>query len=253
MSVNSGGQGMMLGMGVGAAEVDYGVAAGTTDVVFTPDFEIRLAGPAHYHFALGVTAAGDTCFKPLLGNTSGVVFSELLGQEIFGAGADETTLFPDGKIARRTALTESCGCPAPPLKQVALEAKAPQAPEAAKTPEAPATPRADTSPAHGLAPVEATAPPSPERSGQTHVEVETPFVFSGNAAPITGSVAKIQFSSLPNAIFTQEDPDPIVLPESPPAPAEVKAGPSPSPTPPKKEKKSFMARVKGFLGGLFHR
>jgi hypothetical protein len=251
MSVNSGGQGLMLGMGVGAAEVDYGVAAGATDVVFTPDFEIRLAGPAHYHFALGVSAGGDTCFKPLLGNTSGVVFSELLGQEIFGAGGDEATLFPEGKVARRAPLSESCGCPAPPLKQVALQ---PKAPEPSKAQEAPAAASADaSSPGHGVAPGEAAATLTREQPGQTHVEVETPFVFSGNAAPIAGSVAKIQFSSLPNAVFTQEDPDPIVLPENPPAPAEAKAEPSPSPTPTKKEKKGFMARVKGFFGGLFHR
>ena len=234
----------MFGMGVGAAEIDYGVAAKSTDVIFTPDFEIRLAGPAHYHFALGVTSKGDTCFKPLLGNTSGVVFSELLGSEIFGAGADDATLFPGGKVTGRVALAEDCGCPAPPAKQVAYEPKAPEVP-AAPASATPADVRESAEPA-GSAHAE---PP-----GQTHVEVETPFVFSGSASVVPGSIAKIQFSSLPNASVTQEDPDPIVLPEKPPAKVEeAKAEPTPSPPPPKKEKKGFMAKMKGFFGGLFHR
>ena len=245
VSVNSGGQGMMLGMGVGAAEIDYGVAAGATDVVFTPDFEIRLAGPAHYHFALGVTSSGNTCFKPLLGNTSGVVFSELLGQEIFGAGAEEATLFAEGKVGRRSALTESCGCPAPAVKQAIVQ------------PEPPAAPKAESSSHAGTATAEATARPSSDQGdqpAQNHIEVETPFVFSGNAAAVPGTVAKIQFSSLPNTVFAQEDPEPIVLVESHSAPAqETKAEPTPSPTPAKKEKKGFMARFKGLFGGLFHR
>jgi hypothetical protein len=241
ISVNNGGQGMMLGMGVGAAEIDYGVASGTTDVFFTPDFEIRLAGPAHYHFAVGVTSSGDTCFKPLLGNTSGVVFSELLGQELFGAGADEATLFPGGKITHHAALTDTCGCPAPPAVK-----------QASAPPEPPAISHADSSPTSGAAPSE-----TKERSdqpAQNHIEVETPFVFSGSAAPIPGSVAKIQFSSLPNTVLAQEDPEPIVLAETASAPGQAaKAEPTPTPTPEKKEKKGFMARLKGFFGGLFHR
>lgn len=244
VSVNSGGQGMMLGMGVGAAEIDYSVAAGITDVLFTPDFEIRLAGPAHYHFALGVTSSGNTCFKPRLGNTSGVVFSELLAQEIFGAGAEEATLFSEGKIARRASLTESCGCPAPPgVKQVVAQ------------PEPQAAPRIESSSASGAAPTESRATSTPDQPSQNHLEVETPFVFSGSAAAIPGTVAKIQFSSLPNAVLAQEDPEPIVLGDSSAAPAQElkKAEATPSPAPGKKEKKGFMTRLKGFFGGLFHR
>lgn len=250
VSVNSGGQGMMLGLGVGGAEIDYGVAAGSTDVLFTPDFEIRLAGPAHYHFGVGVTSSGSTCFKPRLGNTSGVVFSELLGQEIFGAGAEEATLFPEGKIAGRSPLTETCGCPAPPaVKQVVAQPEAPVAPRA----ESSSTAGAKSSP--GAAPSEPPAPSTPAPPIQNHIEVETPFVFSGSAAAIPGTVAKIQFSSLPNTVLAQEDPEPIVLADSSSAPAQElkKAEATPSPAPEKKEKKGFMGRLKGFFGGLFHR
>lgn len=251
LSVNSGGEGLMLGMGVGATEIDYGVAAGSTDVIFTPDFEIRMAGPAHYHFALGLTSAGNTCFKPMLGNTAGVVFSELLGTEMFGIAADESALFPEGKIARRAPLTDSCGCPAPPpAKQVVVEV----APSPTLSTAQPERIEASSSTARGAGGAEATAPLPPEQPGQSHLEVETPFVFSGSVAAVPGSVAKIQFSSLPNTVSTQEDPEPVVLAMSPPAAVQAgKPEPSPTPAPAKKESKGFLARLKGFFGGLFHR
>src|SRR5262245_22833254 len=56
LSVNAAGQGqgMMLGMGVGALEIDYRLSQGATDFLVTPDFNLRLAGPGTYHFAVGV-------------------------------------------------------------------------------------------------------------------------------------------------------------------------------------------------------
>jgi hypothetical protein len=69
------------------------------------------------------------------------------------------------------------------------------------------------------------------------------------------SVARVQFSNLPNVFFLQERVDPIVLKEStvevaasPGPPAEVKP-----PKERKKEKKGFFGRVKGFFGSIFHR
>jgi len=152
----------------------------------------------------------------------------------------------EGKIARRAALTESCGCPAPAVRQAVVQ------------PEPPAPPQAESSPRAGAVPAEAAARPSSDprdQPAQNHVEVETPFVFSGNAAAIPGTVAKIQFSSLPNTVFTQEDPEPVVLTESRATPAKGKAEPTSSPTPVKKEKekKGFMAKLRGLFGGLFHR
>jgi hypothetical protein len=101
-----------------------------------------------------------------------------------------------------------------------------------------------------------TAPLPPDRPGATHLEVNTPFVFSAKAAGDArpNAVARIQFSSLPNVYFVQEEAPTVVLIEKP---AEVsmkedkpKAAPEPQA---KKEKKGFMARVKGFFGSIFHR
>lgn len=241
MSINSSGQGLVLGTSVGALEFDYRVAQGATDVLFTPDFEIRL-GPGAYHFAVGVTNRGDTCFKPLSGNTSGTVFSELMGPEIYGLAPDEAALFPGGKVEGHAALAEACGCPAPAVMRATVD---PEPTISTRRSEA-------TSQPHGMPLSEVTKPLPPDQPGQAHLEVETPFVFS---VPAPGTVAKLRFSSLPNADFPQEDAEPVVLPASPaPAPvAEVKSEPPPPAPRVKKEGKGFLARLKGFFGGLFHR
>jgi hypothetical protein len=87
------------------------------------------------------------------------------------------------------------------------------------------------------------------------MQVDTPFVFS--ARPATGrpySVAKVQFSSLPNVYFVQEKVDPVVLTDKQPdVSLTASAGPPKPEEKPKKEKKGFIGRVKGFLGSLFHR
>jgi hypothetical protein len=99
-----------------------------------------------------------------------------------------------------------------------------------------------------------TSPLPPEKPGQVHVQVDAPFVFNARSDPRPYSVAKVQFSSLPNVYFVQEKVDPVVLIEKQPE-VSLKADAQP-PKPeekPKKEKKGFMGRVKGFFGSLFHR
>jgi hypothetical protein len=241
VSVNNGGRGLMLGMSTGAIEIAYRLNPQVTDLVVTPDFNIRLAGPAEYHFALGVNGKGDTCFKPLPGNTSGTVFSELVGADMYGVAANEGAVFLGGKLDGRTALTEECGCPATPsVMRAAASQKGNNSPARANT--------------------DVTAPLSPERPGQTHVEIEAPFVFSAttSAASRPSTVARVEFSSLPN-MFLQEEAEPFVRVEKPPEMPAVaqKQTPAPGPAPgaePKNEsKKGFFARLKGFFGSIFHR
>lgn len=250
LTVNSDVRGLMLGMDAGNIEVDFQSSQGVTDMAYTPDFSILLAGPGKYHFAVGVNAQGDTCFKPLNGNTSGVVFSELLGSDVYGLAAEEAALFSGGKLGARKSLQGDCGCPAPPPPN-AVRAEASPVP----TPESP-PPRPSSTPATTLS--STTASPSssaaPDAGSTPHpVTVDAPFVFSADATP---PVAKVEYSSLPNVFLTQEDPERAVLSDRSPAqPAQAaSAGPSPTPAPQKKEKKKgFMARLKGFFGGMFGR
>jgi hypothetical protein len=238
--VTSGDQGLMFAMSTGALEVNYHVEAPAADLLVTPDFNIRLAGTGTYHFALGVNGHGDTCFKPLPGNTAGIVFSELLGSEMYGVAADEAAFFPDGKLAGRATLNHSCGCPATaPATNTAQQPAAPSHLDDGHVAE------------HVLvAKHEITPSESPHQPGQNPVEVDTPFVFSARAATLPGPVANLEFSALPNVFFAQDEPDPVVLSVKPPEPAkEAKAEPAPAPN---KEKKGFGARVKAFFGSIFH-
>jgi hypothetical protein len=238
ITVNSDARGLMLGMDAGAVEVNLQVEQNVTDIVFTPDLSVRLAGPGAYRFALGVNGQGDTCFKPLAGNGAGIVLSELMGSEEYGVPADQTAFFPGGKLSARTALTTECGCPPPPP---GLRA------------EAAPSPAPSTSPAPGLASNRAAPTPSPAENQSGPVPVEAPFVFSASAPP---APARVQFSSLPNVSLAQEDLDPRVLSkEAVPTVQSTKpaSGAPAADNTGKKEKKGFMARLKGFFTGLFHR
>jgi hypothetical protein len=245
LNVTSSGQGLMLATGAGTLEIDYQLNQQAADVLMTPDFNVTLVGPGTFHFALGVNKKGDTCVKPLPGNASEVTFSELLGTGIYKAGPDQTMVFRGGKLDAKTELTGECGCPpaAPMIRAEAQPAPTPRD-EAPKPTERVA-----------IASNETTSPLPPDKPGQVHVQVDTPFVFS--ARPATGrpySVAKVQFSSLPNVYFVQEKVDPIVLTDKQPDVSLTASADMPkTEEKPKKEKKGFVGRVKGFFGSLFHR
>ncbi|MGC2696851.1 MAG: hypothetical protein WA738_13785 [Candidatus Angelobacter sp.] len=246
LSVSASGHGLMLATGAGAIEVDYELGAQAVDVLITPDFNVTLVGPGTFHFALGVNKKGDTCVKPLPGNASEIAFSELLGTGTYKSAPDETAFFPGGKTDGRQTLTTECGCP-PALPVIRAETPPPAATKDANT----------VKPGERVlvaAPQPSSAAPA-DHSGQVHVQVDAPFVFSAKpSANQPYSVAKLQVSSLPNVYFVQEEVDPIVLTEKMPEVSQ-RAGPEPAlPTEkPKKEKKGFFGRVKGFFGSMFHR
>lgn len=245
LNVTTSGQGLLLATGAGALEVEYELKQQVADVVMTPDFNVSLVGPGTFHFALGINKKGDTCMKPLAGNASEITFSELLGTGVYKVGPDQTMVFRGGKLDGKAALTGECGCP--PAAPVMHAEAQPNAKPPEETPKPAQQVAASTN--------ETTSPLPPDKPGQVHVQVDTPFVFSARAgAGRPYAVAKVQFSSLPNVYFVQEKVDPVVL-------VERKAEVSPQPSAetskleekPKKEKKGFMGRMKGFFGSLFHR
>jgi hypothetical protein len=246
LNVTTSGQGLMLATGAGALEIEYELKQQAADVLITPDFNVALVGPGTFHFAVGINKKGDTCVKPLAGNASEITFSELLGTGIYKAGPDQTMLFRGGKLDDKAALTGECGCPASaPVMRAEAQPNGKQPDEAPK----PAQQQV------AVSTNETTSPLPPDKPGQVHVQVDTPFVFS--ARPGTDrpyAVAKVQFSSLPNVYFVQEKVDPIVLvekqPEVSPTPVAETSKPEEKP---RKEKKGFMGRMKGFFGSLFHR
>lgn len=249
LNVTASNQGLMLATGAGTLEIDYQLDQGAADVVVTPDFNLALAGPGTFHFALGISKKGDTCVKPLPGNASEVTFSELLGSGVFKTQPNQALLFKGGKVDVRAELASDCGCPpAPPV--MLADAQPGQAPPPSKDQPAP-------KPAEHVAVAtnEPTSPLPPDKPGQVHVEVDAPFVFS--ARPGRGSsyaVARIRFSSLPNVYFVQQKVDPVVLIEKRPEVSVKTVAEAPRPAEkPKPEKKGFLGRIKGFFGSLFHR
>lgn len=245
LNVTASVQGLMLATGSGALEVEYELKQQAADVVITPDFNVTLVGPGTFHFALGINKKGDTCVKPLAGNAAEITFSELLGTGSYKAGPDQTMIFRGGKLDGKTALTGECGCPpAAPVMRAEAQPNA-------KPPDEPPKP-ADRI---VVASNETTSPLPPDKPGQVHVQVDTPFVFS--AKPASGrsyAVAKVEFSTLPNVYFVQERVDPVVLVEKQPEVSlKSTVETSKQEEKPRKEKKGFMGRMKGFFGSLFHR
>ena len=246
LNVTTTGQGLMLATGAGALEIEYQLDQEGADTVMTPDFNVSLIGPGTFHFALGVNKRGDTCVKPLAGNASELTFSELLGTGVYKASPEQTLIFRGGKLDAKATLTGDCGCP-----PVAPVVQATAQPGPVQPREEPLK-QADRV---AVASNEPMAPLPPDKPGQVHVQVDTPFVFS--ARPATGrpySVAKVQFSSLPNVYFVQEKVDPVVLVEKQPEVSlQASTEPPKAEEKPKKDKQGFMGRVKGFFGSLFHR
>ncbi len=250
LNVSAAGSGIVLATGAGAVEIDYQLTQQAADVLITPDLNVMMVGPGVFHFALGVSRNGDTCVKPLPGNTTEIGLSELLGTDTYKVPPDEAILFAGGKLAARSPLSRDCGCP-PVVPAMKVETAPVPTPPAEK----PATVTAAE--ATGIPSNEPDAAPPTDRSGQLHVQVDTPFVFSGRTGVAPYSVARLQFSSLPNVFFLQEKIDPIVLQEeaaevSLPA-QKTQTGDAPKADAPKKVKKGFFGRVKGFFGSLFHR
>jgi hypothetical protein len=237
--------GLMFAMGTGMLELDYHIAPRVADLLITPDFSVNFVGPGTFHVAVGVNKKGDTCVKPLPGNTAEISFSELMGAAIYKVKANEAVVFQGGKVSARTDLQEECGCP--PGIPVMRAAGAPPLP----------TPLPNSAPAMAQTVASATSPLPPERPGQVHVEVETPFVFNAagrTAAVKPYSVAKVRFSTLPNVYFLPDKVDPVVQTAAQTAtPAgNVKAANKPPAPAEKKEKKGFFSKIKSFFGSLLH-
>ena len=129
-TVSQGSQELMLAMDAGSVELDYPLND-LADTLITPDFKIMLAGPGVFHVAVGVNNRGDTCIKPMRGNSAGIIVSEMMGSGVYQVKPEEALEFVGGKLSGRTNLVGDCGCPKPPAIQVAEEHK-PTPPAAAR-------------------------------------------------------------------------------------------------------------------------
>lgn len=245
-------QELMLSMDTGSVEFDYPLND-LADTLVTPDFKFMLAGPGVFHFALGVNSRGDTCVKPLRGNSASVIVSEMVGSAVYQVKPEEAVIFPAGKLSGRAPLEGECGCP-PPLPVIQAENQEPKPAQPSssvppKTSETSAGPEPATNAesaksmaANQKPPVpDVTAPLPAEKPDAVHVQVDVPLVFRGDQPQPAFAIARIKFSALPNINLPQENQKPIVLK---PGKGEVSAK--------NKEKKGVFAKIKGFFAAIFH-
>ena len=217
---------LLFALSVSTAEMSYPINE-LSDTLITPDFRLSLTGPGTFHFAVGVNSRGDTCIRPLLGNSGVIVISELTDSGAFLLKADESVLFAGGKVSGRGPLTSPCGCP-PPVPAIQEEVATP-----AQTVTQPGQPV-----------------PLPTKSpGEVHVSVEAPLVFRGDQpGQEIYTVAKVNFSKLPNTFLLQEKVEPAIPDDKP-----ENKGETPKKTQPPKERKGFLGSIRSFFASIFHR
>jgi len=191
LTVNSSpeGQQLMFAMSAGSLEADYRLPF-TADVILTPDFRILISGPADVNLSVTATPNGDACVRAR-GDSSYVVVSELIGDDLYRVNPDEQVVFHAGHVKDPEVTTTAfCGCP-PPAALERAETAAPFRP-------APAV-AAQTSSAAAQVAAQASAPASvpPQRTAMAQAPLNAP---TGQAQP---AVTPEQRSAAVAAIQTE--------------------------------------------------
>jgi len=259
---------LMLAISVGALEANYSLGA-AADSVLTPDFRIMFAGPGYFHFAVSADSHGNTCVRPLKGNTSSAVVSELMGDRIYQVRPSEQAVFREGRIDRvDTDVPLECGCPPPSPVLLANTENAPvisdsQLPEKARlggTTRLAANSKGEVGSVFGanagmtLTSGPETAPLPHPQPADVHAEVDKPVVFSANSRAVVPPPPISAATDLPlrDLSARQLYLEPVVQ-----APPTIQSLPQEKPQEKKKGQKAktqhrgFFGRLKGALSAIF--
>jgi AMIN domain len=213
---------LLLGMSAGAIETHIMLDA-SIDLVMTPDFQIKLAGPGEFHYAFSTDNQGNTCVRTLPGNTAPAIVNEMLGDRIYPVKAVDQLVFRGGRIDRMdTNVPLECGCPPP---RQALEWASADSPVQNDTPRAagllavnmpPKMPISHPETGTGVSGT-STQPATPAAQENVYVQVSAPLVFNAAdppAAPLEAARAlppeqrssptNASLSALPPAGATRE-------------------------------------------------
>lgn len=235
---------LMLGMSTGALEAHYTLDA-STDSVLTPDFRILFTGPGEFHYAVSADSHGNTCVRTLMGNTSAVTVSELMGDRVYRVKPTEQAVFRAGQIDKVDSdVPLECGCP-PPVPVLRTEAPATMPEQAAPgkvrlANSASEAEKSETSAAGSGSSRSETAFLPPSQANGVRIQVDAPFVFSAKDRAAVAKAAPLQqAAALPvqDTSARQVHLDAVVQP--PPA------------TQSQAEHKGFLRRLGGLFASMF--
>lgn len=181
------GKELLLALNSGAVEADYQLA-GSADVLMTTDFQVQLAGPGAFHYALEAREK-DLCAQSLAGANASLIVSETMGAGTYQVRPGDRVHFANASVANPTE--GACGCPEQAIKssppelgfpeqqsQAAAQAMAagkepPSAPSVAELPQTTAAPEQTITQVNVPLSYSAgpPAPPAPQPYTEAHLAV----------------------------------------------------------------------------------
>jgi hypothetical protein len=229
------GRNLLFSLNEGAIEFHFNIRS-DGDAVQTPDFRVQFIGPGRFDLAMCTDKHGNLALRGN-NNRAAIIVSEMMGDGIYQVPAGDSIDFHAGTVANPQKSMIPCGCPEPSIN----------APPVVMTQQTPPPP--PPAPAPADAPVEHSASTSPApvpRAAETHVQVDAPFIFSGNepSPEMFGVLARIQTVSVVD-LASKLQPT-VTMPIAPEQSAVVaKEDPAPQ------KKPGFFRKLGSFFGKIF--